>query len=432
MGTHVVVVGAGLSGLTAARELSRRGVGVTVLEAADRLGGKVLSRDVGGATVDLGAHWIGGSQDAVLALAAELGIATAAEPLPSRRARQVFATADRVVRHAAELPILPPRDLLAVGVGVARLALAVRRGGPSPLATAEVLTDPWFRTPVARGVAITFFRLIFGADPDEVPAQAALEYLAAADGLRSIASVRNGAQERFFVAGTEALVDAVAADVRGEVITGAPARRIAHDASGVIVHADGHAVRGSHVVLALPLPEVPAVEFDPPLPEPIRRRLVHSRMGEYAKTVAVYDRPWWRDAGLSGTALLTAGPLQMVVDGHPDRTDVGVLVAFSGGRAAVDLFGRPDRHDVVRRELVRLFGDAAARPRAMDDSTWTDEPWLRGAPTALPPAGGRFRATDLNTDVIRWAGTDVADRWPGYLDGAVRAGRAAVAGIGRT
>ena len=432
MGTHVVVVGAGLSGLTAARELSRRGIAVTVLEAADRTGGKVLGRTIGGAHVDLGAHWVGGSQDAVLTLAAELGVATAAEPLPNRRSRQIFATADRVRRHALELPLLPPRDLAAVGVGVARLALAVRRDRPSPLETALPLTERWFRTPVAQGVALTFFRLIFGADPDQVPARAVLDYLAAADGLRSIASVRDGAQERLFVDGTSALIDAVAADIRGDVVTGAPVRRIEHDADGVTVHADGRTVPGSHVVLALPLPEVPALAFDPPLPEAIRLRLTHSRMGEYAKTVAVYDRPWWRDAGLTGTALLTSGPLQMVVDGHPDRSDVGVLVAFSGGRAAADLFARPNRRDIVLRELVRLYGDDAARPREMADITWSAEPWLRGAPTALPPSGGRFRAADLTTERIRWAGTDLADRWPGYLDGAVRAGCAAVVGIGRT
>ncbi len=115
----------------------------------------------------------------------------------------------------------------------------------------------------------------------------------------------------------------------------------------------------------------------------------------------------------------------MIVDGNAGRDSPGILVAFSGGRAAADLFSRTDRRDIVVAELVRLFGPRARSPRRVDDITWSAQPWLGGAPTAIPPYGGVFHHQDLTTDRVHWAGTDLADRWPGYLDGAVRSGRRA-------
>ncbi|MDQ1200011.1 monoamine oxidase [Rhodococcus sp. SORGH_AS303] len=180
-------------------------------------------------------------------------------------------------------------------------------------------------------------------------------------------------------------------------------------------------------MIAVPLPR--AADIDGALPAGAGERMRNSRMGEYAKTIVVYDEPWWREDGLTGTVLDVDGPVQMVVDGDPGADSPGVLVAFSGGRAASDLFSRSDRREVVVAELVRLFGAHAASPRRIDDITWSEQPWLGGAPTAIPPYGGVFEPSELTTGRVHWAGTDLADRWPGYLDGAVRSGRRAAAEI---
>ncbi|MGB6181904.1 MAG: FAD-dependent oxidoreductase [Rhodococcus sp. (in: high G+C Gram-positive bacteria)] len=438
MSGDVVVVGAGLSGLVCARELERAGRSVTVLEAADRIGGKVLTRDLAGHHVDYGAHWVGGDQTAVLDLARELGIETAPEARRRRGAEELMALSGAVRSYHGEIPPIPLRDMPAVGLGIARLDLLVRRSQrrtfplvdgwrPTDNEMSDAITRRFFPTRAGKDIFTCFYRLIFGADPDQVPARAALEYLRAAGSIRAIAEVRNGAQERFFTGGTAALVDAVAQRLSSAPITGSPVTAIRQDSSGVDVVTAEATHRASAVVLAVPLPLVADIDVD--LPTAIRARVVSSRMGEYAKTIVVYDHPWWREAGLTGTVLDTDGPVQMIVDGNAAGDSPGVLVAFSGGRAAADLFERGDRRSAVVDELVRLFGDEALSPLQVDDITWSQEPWLAGAPTAIPASGGMFRPEDLRTGRIHWAGTDLSDRWPGYLDGAVRSGRRAAAEI---
>ncbi|WP_328811159.1 flavin monoamine oxidase family protein [Rhodococcus sp. NBC_00294] len=433
MSGDVVVIGAGLSGLVAALDLTRAGRSVIVLEAADRIGGKVLTVDTEGHHVDHGAHWIGGDQTAVRALAAEFGVDTAPEPRRRRGADEVFAAAGRVHRYHGQVPRIPVREWLPVGSGIARLDLAVRTVDravpllstwrPGDHEMSDVLARRMFPSAYGRDILTCFFRLIFGADPDEVPARAALEYLRAAGSLRAIAEVRDGAQERYFVDGTASLISAVAQHLSAPPETSRPVIAIRPDTSGVdVVTADG-TVRASSVVLAVPLPR--AADIDGALPAGLGDRMRTSRMGEYAKTIVVYDSPWWRENGLTGTALDVDGPVQMIVDGNAGRDSPGILVAFSGGRAAADLFSRTDRRDIVVAELVRLFGPRARSPRRVDDITWSAQPWLGGAPTAIPPYGGVFHHQDLTTDRVHWAGTDLADRWPGYLDGAVRSGRRA-------
>jgi monoamine oxidase len=430
MSGDVVVVGAGLSGLVAAVDIERAGHRVVVLEAADRIGGKVLTRDVGGVHVDLGAHWIGADQTAVIALADELQIATAAEPLPSHGADQIMALGDHVYRHHGDIPPLAPRVLLSLGLGLARMALLSRRNH-SDDEMADVLTRKCFRSGESRSVLDCVFRLVFGADPEDVPVNAALAYAEAAGGVHALTSVKGGAQERFFVEGTGALIDAVAQQLSSPPRTGSPVVSLHQDATGIdMVTAAGDTVRASAMVLAVPLPIASGMDFHPPLPAAVAEHLQASSMGDYAKTIAVYDRPWWRAEGLTGTVIDADGPVQMVVDGNAGSDDgPGVLVAFSAGRAAAELFALPDRREVVLAELVRLFGPKAGAPRVVDDFTWSEQPWLLGAPTSIPARGRVIRSTELRHGLIHWAGADLAEKWPGYLDGAVRSGRRAAAEV---
>ncbi|MGU3436613.1 flavin monoamine oxidase family protein [Actinomycetes bacterium M1A6_2h] len=425
----VVVVGAGLSGLVAAVDVQRAGRAVTVLEAADRIGGKVLTRDVGGVHVDFGAHWIGADQSAVIELAERLHVDTAPEPVPSKGADEILSLGGRVYRHHGDVPPLSPRGLLSLGLGLARMGVLARRRQPDD-EMADVLARRCFRSPDSRRVLDCVFRLVFGADPADVPARAAFAYMKAAGSIRALTSVKNGAQERFFVDGTYALVDAVAQQLSVPPRTGTPVAQLRQDDTGVDVVTTTGTVRASAVIVAVPLPVASSLEFDPPLSADVSQQLASSSMGDYAKTFAVYDTPWWRAQGLTGTVVDADGPIQMVVDGNAASSDgPGVLVSFSAGRAATELFSRPDRRDVVIAELVRLFGPAAASPMVVDDFAWSEQPWLLGAPTAIPARGRVLRSEELRHGRIHWAGADLADRWPGYLDGAVRSGRRAAADV---
>jgi monoamine oxidase len=121
-------------------------------------------------------------------------------------------------------------------------------------------------------------------------------------------------------------------------------------------------------------------------------------MGSYAKYIAAYDRPWWRERDVSGNAVDLRGPLRLVIDGDADRG--GVLIGFSTGDANRRLAVMPadSRREVVLDALSRLFGRLAASPRSFAAYGWTSDPWSRGgaiaypAPTALVQPGDLPRA----------------------------------------
>jgi monoamine oxidase len=157
--------------------------------------------------------------------------------------------------------------------------------------------------------------------------------------------------------------------------------------------------------------------------------------GSVIKCHAVYDRPFWRDAGLSGEAAGDTAPVKVVFDGTPPQDgSPGVLVAFIEGADAIRLssVSADDRRSEVLDVLAHYVGDAARRPVAFLERDWGAEPWTRGCYGAhLPPGAWTQVGTALREPVgpIHWAGTETAERWCGYIDGAITSGERAAAEV---
>jgi monoamine oxidase len=153
-------------------------------------------------------------------------------------------------------------------------------------------------------------------------------------------------------------------------------------------------------------------------------------MGAYMKAVAVYDRAWWRDRGLSGLAFADAGPVQMVVDDSPEGGRPGILVGFVTGGPARELrsLSAHDRREAALGAIGHALADDAPPPVAYRDLNWLDERWSRGAPVTLMGPGV---LTDVGSSLrppvgpIHWAGTDTATAWNGYVEGGIQAGERA-------
>ena len=210
----------------------------------------------------------------------------------------------------------------------------------------------------------------------------------------------------------------------------APVREIAQTETGVETIADGHRIGSDRVIVAVPPALAGRIAYAPPLPA-LRDQLTQKvPMGSVVKCVAVYDEPFWRDDGLDGLALEPDGLVLEMHDGSPDPADVGVLVAFaegSGGRRMSELPER-ERTEIFLQTLERFFGSRAAEPIHIVEKDWSADPWSRGC------YGGHL-GTGVWTQFgpalrrpcgrIHWAGTETADRWSGYMDGAVRSGERA-------
>jgi len=430
----VAVVGAGLSGLSAARELARRGASVAVLEARDRVGGKMHTVSIDGCAVDLGAHWVGPAQRRMLGLAAELGVAVEKQHLEGAH---LLTLGDE--RH--EFTGLVPRVSLPAAaetvLAVARVELRrrlVRAGAPWRSRGAARLDafslEHWMRGLRSRSARAMFeltARTVFGAEPRELSFLYFLWYAQCAGGLPALTDFEGGAQDSHLAGGAQPVCERLGAGLGEAVRLGWPVTRIARDSGGAaVITGRRGTVRAGRAVVAVSPALAARIEFDPVLP-PAREALGQRMpMGAYMKGVALYDRPWWRERGLSGLAFADRGPVQMVVDASPSAAGPGVLVAFVAGAAARDLgaLEAGARRRAVLDALAAALAPEAARPAGYRDFDWLEQRWSRGGPVGLMAPGTLTAlgpALREPAGPVHWAGTETATEWPGYMEGAVQA-----------
>jgi len=433
----IVVVGAGLSGLAAARDLVAAGRSVRVLEARDRVGGRTLSRVWQGATVDLGAQWIGPGQPRVAALARSLGRATFPTYVQGERTVHLGSSVSREASHGgASLAGL----VESLGKAyVDRLAARVPPEDPARCADAVA----WDALPLSqwrdgrlppgalRGLFDVAVRTVFGADAAEISLLYFLWYLRTGNGLGAHVDVTGGAQERRFVDGAQSLSLDLAAALGDRVRCGCPVQGIAHDDAGVTVHlAGGETVRGSRAVVAVPPGHRGRIVWTPGLDRAMVRRLDRMPMGATVKVVVAYAEAFWRGRGWSGEVVSGHGPVSYCVDNGSLDGALHALLCFVVGPAAVawTAMDTTAREAAVIAQLVRWFGDAAGRPRAVLSYDWADDPWAGGCPVSNPAPGMLTHgAASLRAPAgrVHFAGTETATVWVGYLEGALEAGERA-------
>lgn len=440
---QVLIVGAGLAGLYAARALARRGVRVRVLEARDRVGGRTLSHRLpSGDVIELGAQWLGPGQDRLIALVAELGLPTLAQP---HQGKKVLALGDRVSTYGGDIPSLPLLGLLDLQRTLWRvdaMAKKVPREHPSEAPDAaqwdSMTVESWKQANVHTEGARALFDIavaaIFAAEPAELSLLYFLHYIHAGNGIMNLSTIREGAQQTRLVGGFQQVSERLAADplLAGRLQLGQPVRAIHQDDSGVTVLTqtrDGGEARyrAPYVLLTIPPALCTRIDFQPELPAMRQGLQARMPMGSVCKCIATYPRPFWRERGFSGEAVSDRGPIRAVFDDSSADGQRGGLLGFMLGD---HLRGEAGRDPELRKKSVlaafaRFFGEEALHPEHYIEHNWTAETYSAGCYTGImPPATMTRFGQALRAPVgrLHFAGTETATHFPGYMEGALQSG----------
>ena len=430
---EVAIIGAGLAGLTAARDLKRAGCeSFVVLEARDRVGGRTLNHDLGnGYFSEAGGQWIGPGQTAIADLARELGVGTFRTYWQGKIA-MVGGGARGTVECDGGFGTDPKlrRELeeLAKTVPTAAPWTSPRAAEFDAMSLADWLATKNLSAEDQIGWVLAA-QLTTGASPTKLSLLHYLSLINSAEcNYRQLEAIDGGAQESRIEGGSQILSIKMAEALGDKVRLKTPVLRIENWQNGpVTIHTPNGVIKARSVIVALSPSLCHQVTFDPPLPE--KRRDMQRRWPAYApmrKTAHVYKKAFWRDKGLNGMVVQLKGPVQWAFDNSPQDVSFGVISAFVNNGVL------PTDPKAAEAELSRIYADAlgeeALHPIAYHDHDWGKaDRWSLSCTSPIPPGFLTKYGDVLHPPLGRliWAGTETADIWITTMDGAIRSGHKA-------
>jgi monoamine oxidase len=429
----VIVIGAGVAGLKAARELVSSDQTVIVLEANDRVGGRLKRTEVAGAVGDIGGQWVGTGHDVLLAEARRFGVETYAQYEAGKTVLQLLGKLVTFKGSVPRMPILSLVELFRLQRRWDREMKTVPADAPwtAPKAAewdSETL-ESWIMRNVRTKAAREFARLVprgaWAVEARQVSYLWFLDALRSSHGLGYLMAVKGGALDAKFKGGMHQIPQRLADELGHRIVLGTPVRTIVQNDDGVIIDTHRGEFRARFVIVAVPPGPAARIQFEPHLPaarDGLQQRMA---MGAIIKVILAYEKPFWRDKGFSGQVATDDDLVGIVMDDVRD-TGPAILLAFIEGRHAIAMSGtdKETRKQAVLASLTRFFGPEAADCIGYEDNDWLVEPYTHGyvgtmGPGTMTRFGAALRAP---CGRIHWASSETSEEWAGYIEGGLRSG----------
>lgn len=432
----VIVIGAGYAGLTAARNLKRAGKNILLLEARDRVGGRIYTKWLDENTyVDLGGQWIGVTQDKMYALCKEYQVPTFAT-FDKGKSSMFFL--NQLKQYKGIIPPLPLFALLNLNKGIQRITrlskkINLQQPWLSPNAQMwdQMSAEEWIQQTMKNEKARSMFQLafeaIFATHPKNISMLHTLFYTKSGKDFETLMNIKKGAQQDRIMGGAQSVCDKMAAELKDILHLNKAVVSISQNEEGVEVSGADFLHTAKKIVLAVPPAVAGKIQYQQPLPEKRVQLMQQQFMGNVVKCYAVYKTPFWRVNKLNGLCVMPGQYVSVSFDNSPRDGSKGILMGFALADKAIELmqFDEAKRKELVLDCFSKFLGDAALQCETYVDHYFTDEAWSLGCyagimpPNAIINCGAALREPCGN---IHWAGTETSDIWNGYMEGAVRSG----------
>ena len=443
--TEVAVIGAGLSGLVAARELVRSGKEVLILEARNRVGGRTYTQYAEGVPLEMGGQWIGPAQERVLGLVREFGIETFPADAPGRTVLYECGARTEYEEETEAPPFRNPathEEIERVFHRLSGLAKSVPAEEPWRAERAAEwdgqTLESWKKENDLGPGAEFYFDLavesLYACEPRDLSLLGVLSDISAHGSFESLPDLEASAEEYRFVGGAQEISERLAKELGDRVSLDLPVSRLSQDSNTVSVKSGETTVEAEAVIVTVSPALRGRIRYEPDLPAAHDGLTQRMPMGAVIKCHAVYDTPFWRENGLNGRAKSDVGPCKLTTDNSPPDGEAGVLTGFILGRDAREWGRRPadGRRQTVLECFARYFGEEASTPLSYEELDWSEEPYSRGGYAGSPVPGALLDYGPMLREPfgrIHWAGAETSSEWSGYMEGAIRSGERAAKAV---
>ncbi|XP_067133451.1 amine oxidase [flavin-containing] B-like isoform X2 [Centruroides vittatus] len=440
---EVIIIGAGISGLSAAKWLNDSGVNVIVLEARDRVGGRTFTkRDPSVGYVDLGGSYVGPSQNHLFRLSKELGIENY---IIEENEKLLFYSKGKRYPYLAASPVSFWNPLVQMDVNnflrtIDKMGEEIPVNEPWKAPRAEEWDTMTYHdfcekicyTRQGKAIANTLVELFMVSSSYESSLLWILWYTKLCQGTMKMMNVSNGGQERKFVGGSQQISERIAARLGDAVKMNSPVVSIIQKNEEVIVKTlNGNTYTANFVILAIPPILQMKIHYDPSLPAVRNQMIQRCPMGSVMKCILYYRTQFWRQKGYCGSTLVDTdddNPIAATFDDTKPDGSYPALIGFVGADKVRNLtpLSKEERKNIFAKCLYNVFGlSEFLEPIHYEEYNWMEEQYSGGCYTAMFPPGFLTRYGKDPVGKMHFAGTETGTTWTGYMEGAIQAGERA-------